>query len=351
MTPITSDYTYRINPAASTYFDLVRIMGAFGVFLAHASAQKWSGGLLWQLEALGPRRVDVFFVLSGFLIAHVTARSRPSPRSYAISRIARIYSVAIPVVLLTLLFDLVGQSISMAPYVPLPRLVWSDIGTALLSLTFVGQVWRFNVVPGSNEPWWSLGYEIWFYLTFAAYIYLPQRWRLLGSAGALALGGPGIASLFPLFAMGVLCHDLATRGVSHRRGLALALGTLATVPVLFLLPSITLHYATGVLVALHLLGLQACSSRVVLPHRLRQGVAWLAGGTFTLFLLHWPVMEFLVALSPWGSSEWGTRAMVYLGVPLLCFAVAELSERRKAVWRNLTVSLFERCSQPRQRFL
>jgi len=43
------------------------------VFLSHIGKQKYSGGFLWQMTAYGEDAVDVFFVLSGFVIASVTA--------------------------------------------------------------------------------------------------------------------------------------------------------------------------------------------------------------------------------------------------------------------------------------
>lgn len=57
----------------------------------------------------GVQAVDAFFVLSGFVIAHVSAVKERDARTYFISRAARIYSVAIPAIILTSILDAIGS--------------------------------------------------------------------------------------------------------------------------------------------------------------------------------------------------------------------------------------------------
>ncbi len=88
-------------------------------------------------------------------------------------------------------------------------------------------------------------------------------------------------------------------------------------------------YLVGLLFVLVLAGAAQVQWRV--PER---AVRWLAGATFTLYLTHLPLIRAAVALSPWPAESWTTRGMVLVGVPLAVLALAEVTERRKAAWRN-----------------
>jgi hypothetical protein len=105
-----------VNRATSLYLDLVRPAAAFVVLLPHVSFQGISGGRLRILGSVGVQAVDVFFVLSGFVIAHVRATRECDVRSYVVSRAARIYSVAIPALILTAVVDSIGLRESPATY-------------------------------------------------------------------------------------------------------------------------------------------------------------------------------------------------------------------------------------------
>ncbi len=92
----------------SLYLDLVRILAAAVVLYSHANLRALSERIL-PGESLGHSAVVVFFVLSGYVIAFVTDTRERSGRDYAISRFARIYSVALPALIVTMFADLVGQ--------------------------------------------------------------------------------------------------------------------------------------------------------------------------------------------------------------------------------------------------
>lgn len=57
----------------SIYLDAIRFTAAMVVFLGHVSGQRLTGGLLWQVGRYMDDAVIVFFVLSGFVIAHVAS--------------------------------------------------------------------------------------------------------------------------------------------------------------------------------------------------------------------------------------------------------------------------------------
>ena len=54
----------------------------------------------------GHSAVVIFFVLSGYVITYVASERETTLRDYALSRCARIYAVAVPTLLLTIVLDL-----------------------------------------------------------------------------------------------------------------------------------------------------------------------------------------------------------------------------------------------------
>jgi peptidoglycan/LPS O-acetylase OafA/YrhL len=64
-------------------------------------------------------------------------------------------------------------------------------------------------------------------------------------------------------------------------------------------------------------------------------IRWLAGATFTFYLMHMPVAVMLCAVSPWPPESAATRLIVIGGTPLMVLLLAELGERLKAWWRRL----------------
>jgi peptidoglycan/LPS O-acetylase OafA/YrhL len=85
-----------MNRELSLYLDICRFCAAAMVFLGHVSDHQWSGGFLWQIGGFGEDAVAVFFVLSGFVIGYVSDARENAASSYTASRLARLWSVAVP---------------------------------------------------------------------------------------------------------------------------------------------------------------------------------------------------------------------------------------------------------------
>lgn len=94
--------------AFSLYLDFVRFSAALLVLFFHANRIHRPG---FAFTTFGHEAVIIFFVLSGYVIAFVAAEKESSLRTYGIARAARIYSVAIPAILLTAFVDYVGFQI------------------------------------------------------------------------------------------------------------------------------------------------------------------------------------------------------------------------------------------------
>jgi peptidoglycan/LPS O-acetylase OafA/YrhL len=190
------------NPL-SLYLDALRFGAALAVFVSHYATGRISGGLFWRFDG-GRTAVLVFFVLSGFVIAWVSDTRERTLEEYGLSRVARLYSVIIPVFVLTAVLDTIGKAID-------PRLYGPEWGHSMahpvidyaLSAVFLGESWTIRVLPGFNVPYWSLNYEAWYYVLFAAAIFLRGRPRIAALIAAALLAGPRILFLLAVWLMGV----------------------------------------------------------------------------------------------------------------------------------------------------
>ncbi len=192
----------RITPNASIALDLLRGAAAMTVFLHHANMFGLDGGALaWFRRDVGHSAVVIFFVLSGYVIA-ATLRPGGGALDYAIRRAARIYSVAIPAVLLTWLLDLAMVRWNISSEVPAYQLYrpWLYFP---IDLSFAGQFWRLSEPAFSNTPYWSLTYEVWYYVVFAIAVFARglARWFLL--AATIGVMGPKLGLLMPIWLGGV----------------------------------------------------------------------------------------------------------------------------------------------------
>lgn len=154
----------------------LRGIAALGVILFHQVH-------FLPLMAHGHYGVDLFFVISGFIMIHISDRRPVSPGRFWSDRILRIVPLYWTITLIAVLMTGLGLPFYAADTDPL-RL--------LQSLLFIphenaaGRVWPTLFLG------WTLNYEMFFYLLFGLALALPARWRLPALAAAfLALTGAG----------------------------------------------------------------------------------------------------------------------------------------------------------------
>ena len=87
----------KLNESVSLYLDLARIAAAMIVLLHHVFQPPYFSS---AVHIPGRSAVIVFFVISGFVIAYASD-GRHDWRDYAVARLTRVYSVALPALLLT----------------------------------------------------------------------------------------------------------------------------------------------------------------------------------------------------------------------------------------------------------
>src|SRR4051812_31237259 len=186
----------------SCYLDLVRIVAALLVFLHHLSLDfgcyvPGAGCALVPFHA-GHSAVVLFFVLSGYVITYVAHERERTLSAFALARIARIYSVAVPVLALVMALDGLAYATGHTAGVP-----WYQYQSAwkylALSLTFTTDHWVLAENAFSLGAWWSVAYEVWYYVLFAAAFYGRGVWRWILPVAVAAFMGPKLLAMLPLW--------------------------------------------------------------------------------------------------------------------------------------------------------
>lgn len=333
----------------STYLDLLRAAAAFTVFLAHAAYFRFSHGAIRMPEHLAHEAVIVFFVLSGYVIAYVADVRETRLPDYLIARAARIYSVAIPALALTFLVDVWLLHVGAADHVPAYQIhaPWKYLP---LFLSFTTDAWFLNEDAFSDAPYWSLCYEVWYYLVFAAALFLRGRQRAMALVAGLLVMGPRAWLLLPIWLAGVRVYRLHARtvvvgGRGARWLFAASLLGLAGVwgggidswldhTVNALSDGWTMahlrysqfflgDWLSGCLLALNI---HAARSIGLEFGELARPIARVAAYSFALYLLHYPLLEFF--------SRFDWPVPILLGVVLLSvWIIGRGTERQKNVIR------------------
>lgn len=156
----------------------LRAAAAIGVLVFHAADR--TGG--WF--GVGGAGVDVFFVISGFIMWVISARRPPTPGDFLRRRAARI----IPLYWLVTL-GLAGVWVVAPQLFPHMQATPSHVA---MSLLFIPHANPHGVVAPLVAPGWTLNYEMFFYAIFASALLAPARlrlWLLTGVLGALAAAG------------------------------------------------------------------------------------------------------------------------------------------------------------------
>jgi peptidoglycan/LPS O-acetylase OafA/YrhL/beta-glucanase (GH16 family) len=155
----------------------LRAVAALFVLYIHTGV--YTQKFFWpSARGFGASGVDLFFVISGFIMLVITTRRPLPPRAFLLRRAIRI----VPLYwLVTLGILVVGL---FWPAAMLHNVVAFD--HVLLSLLFIPHI---NPLEGSYAPFfklgWTLNYEVFFYLAFAAFLTIPaMRDRLAALTGA-----------------------------------------------------------------------------------------------------------------------------------------------------------------------
>ena len=333
----------------SLYLDIVRIAAALAVVVAHFGYfHIFDARQIAQLPDFGREAVIAFFVLSGFVIAYSAETKNPTLASYAVARCARLYSVVLPMLLLAFLLAPLTAALSHTE-VDAGYQVHKPWAYLPFHLLFLGEAWSFAEHPPWLLPYWSLDYEAWYYVLFGAACYLRGHRRTLALAAVLAVVGPRLWLLLPVWLSGVLLYRwqktrtlplAAARAGWLLSALAVALwGWLDPEPYLRTLanaawpfPGIRMGSADRVLadyaVCVMVLVNFACARHAGLKALLRAAPAIrrLSAHTFTLYLSHALVIGIWLATIPVERGHWLDIAAIGVAIAVATLCLQPLTE-------------------------
>lgn len=348
-----------MKPRFSLYLDLIRFTAAVAVFLEHLASYPFTNGVMptWLLHGGAPA-VIVFFVLSGYVIAHVTGTAERTARAYVAARVSRLYSVVPIALLLTFLFDRIGMTLEPDLYA-VPRVLMKPETWAgyVSSLFFVNeyQVFGFDgIAPGTNNPYWSLSFEATYYVVAGLALFAPRRLGIPLALVLFMLAGRTIFALFPSWLLGFAVARSRV-GSSLPRSVA-ALAAFASAAAVFAAPMVAAHlpqdnfgwhfpwgrkpfdrnlvgdYVVAIAFALNVVAMRRLlDASTGVSHAPTATIRWLGSLTFPLYCIHFPALCVLTALSPWSNDTLRHALLLAAGtftlVVVLTFASEALRRR------------------------
>jgi len=325
----------------SLYLDLLRFALALTVMLGHACDPAYVGDSLTlaTMPHYGLTAVMGFFVLSGFVIAHVTQGNERDPRTYFAARASRMYSVVLPALLLTAALDALGSKIDPAVYAHGPiRIGEHQPLRYLLTGLFLQNYWLWpkEMTPGINHPFWSLSYEVTYYAIFGLML-VRARLAAAAAIGLLfMLAGPKIIKLLPIWLLGVLTYHT----VRHLRlpilvsallllgsfvGLyftGLSLRTADDSPTRY-----GVDYLEGILFAVNIAAATGFAPAIEWAlGPFSRTIRWLGMLTFALYLCHRPLLYFFSAVSAGHAGSWKQSLWLFGMTFAVVIAIAHIGE-------------------------
>lgn len=177
------------------YLQYLRGLAALAVVYFHISLQFNDYGIAdFRLPEIGKEGVNIFFVLSGFIIYYISQLRPKTPRIFIWDRIVRVVPLywfysAIMTIMILVLPEVVKSGIF-----DLSHVVSSFLFLPHIHPVFTEKYWPL-VIPG-----WTLNYEMYFYLIFGCSLFFNNSMRLAAvicSIGGLVVAGLLFSLSFP----------------------------------------------------------------------------------------------------------------------------------------------------------
>lgn len=289
----------------------LRAIAALGVVLFHAASRVGAPVLVGQAG------VDVFFVISGFIMWMLGARCpQPTPAAFMSDRLLRI----VPLYWLATSVMLAGGKLHL-----FPNLVLTAPHT-LASYFFIP--WPS---PSNGETWpllvqgWTLNYEMLFYVLFALALLLPRSRQFGFVVGLLAMLAVAGLILRPTWAIGAFYTDplllefaggvcigaLWERGALPSKRWAIGLAVVgglsfcaqAVMPIHA--PRVLIYGVPAVLLVLGVIALEQAGTALTTPT-----LRLLGDASYSIYLFH----TFAISLDITLFGRWGGVGVILVGL-------------------------------------
>jgi peptidoglycan/LPS O-acetylase OafA/YrhL len=339
----------------TSLLDLSRWIAAFIVFAGHLHElllspyeQVEQPNMLiagfYFVSGLSSEAVMVFFVISGFLIGGKNLERAKTGsfyfNSYCVDRISRLYVVLLPAILIGYCLDVIGSS--YFPEAGLYNLFSYHIITEHLETSIlIGNLLMlqsfYTTVIGSNFPLWSLSFEFWFYLLFGLLILSifgskqnkSKYWYLILSLIIVLILGYKFILYFLIWCIGLSVAFLNKKIIKSP---IIALIQFIIVLIMSRFNVIAIQYLCDLLTAISfgifLLSMKEVNNSFLCGTKKINSV--LAGFSYSLYLLHYPLILFLLSL--WVSifqisnfsNEYqpnGVGIVIYFSIMIIIFTI------------------------------
>jgi peptidoglycan/LPS O-acetylase OafA/YrhL len=265
----------------------------------------------------GQLAVPFFWVLSGFVFAHVYFRKPADGYSFAVARFARLYPLHFATLIMVAALQIISVKLTGSEQI----IGNNDLRHFVLQI-FMVSAWGFEDGQSFNTPIWSVSAEVAVYIIFCM-LHRDRWFRTIGGQALCATIAVTIAAAYPSFGAITTCAAFFFAGsftyllVANRRRRDFALAGALAVAGILLIPETSLW---GVPLVAAIIGFSAVVFAVAWLD-----IAGLPGGrilgalgdiTYSIYLIHMPVtIALLIALRALGYDDrW------FLSSPLVLLA-------------------------------
>lgn len=306
----------KLAEGSSLFLDLVRAGAAQMVVFGHAMSYFGIFNILHEPNIPWMQNIAVvlFFILSGFIISHTVAQRVSAQPTYGfydyfVERFSRVFSAFIPALVLVLLVDFVSRALAPDAY----RYMSGFDAQTFVANLFMLQDYPFSFFFecctsfGSARPFWTIAVEWWIYMFYGFLVLVLARRATVQTLliGVLLAAVPFFHAtlgrgngLAVVWFFGVIMYLL----ISDGRMFKVANSVKVLVVLLSLFAAAFRSAVVGMtaydpifafLLALALIYCVDLFSSVTVPSTVATIVRAGAGYSFTLYLVHYTVLDFL----------------------------------------------------------
>jgi peptidoglycan/LPS O-acetylase OafA/YrhL len=351
----------RLSQFQSSVLHVIRFLCSQAVLIAHLIVL--FGWHYRTLISMASYAVLLFFILSGFLITtsvkqHIQSNPDYSFRHFFRDRFFRIYPPFIAALCLTFALDIISFEYNQQIYSLKQYLINLSVNVLQLQefplAVFINEhymieFFRFRYL-GTNVPLWTIGIEWWIYLFFGFalfYIIRASRIRLWQWA---VLAFLALSPLYYVFVsvrmdngltlywfLGLFIAFACRENMNPKNQTGTILGVIVLIAGLTLFPKIgytnsALLFALGLTMLLN--GSKNNKYNLTRFHGISRS---LAGYSYSLYLIHYPVIVFIITMFP-HQHDGKYFFLIYVTVNIIAFAFARLFENNspklKQIYEN-----------------